>query len=638
MKTKQKLTAALCALALALSLTPPALAADGPARTDNWLKNDYDDYSERSHSWLYANPGGGLTRVEDVPYGDSILIEDYSGSFHLLSGRTLPKELEGFLGFFSGSQYNYLFYGANNRAENDGAEVFRAVKYSKSWERLGQGSVYGANTNSWSGGPLRCAEAGGMLYVHASRTMYKSTSSDGLNHQANILMAFRTSDMTATEQNCTAAYVSHSLNQYILASQGGDLILTNHGDSYPRALVLHRLEGKAGAERLGGGQVTEVQTPEFRGGGSTWTKLGGVAETSSGYVMAFAQRENCEIFNPYDLNLAYISKADFSLRTTTLTHYRADDGGATIPMVVPTGLDGGWLLWNQRKWTKDGNLNNGFSYARYAADGSVGERKTLPDVALSDCQPILYNGKVVWYTTHDSAPVFYTLDASGVTATPAGGSAQAVQPAAQPGTQPGTSGGGQFRDVPANHWASQDIAQCVASGAVAGFGDGTFRPEDTVTIPQFIVMLERVFYPDQLAEAQKKYAGKPWHVPVFQAARSRILHYLETELETHDAVKNGWADFKDAPIDRFTMAMMAANVLQDRTRYISSKDCEPALAAISDYSSSWSIPGQLGVPICLQYGIMTGMPDGTFSGTRTVTRAQACAVLNRLSAAVDNYG
>ena len=617
MKTKQKLTAALCALALALSLTPPALAADGPARTDNWLKNDYDDYSERSHSWLYANPGGGLTRVEDVPYGDSILIEDYSGSFHLLSGRTLPKELEGFLGFFSGSQYNYLFYGANNRAENDSAEVFRAVKYSKSWERLGQGSVYGANTNSWSGGPLRCAEAGGMLYVHASRTMYKSTSSDGLNHQANILMAFRTSDMTATEQNCTAAYVSHSLNQYILASQGGDLILTNHGDSYPRALVLHRLEGKAGAERLGGGQVTEVQTPEFRGGGSTWTKLGGVAETSSGYVMAFAQRENCEIFNPYDLNLAYISKADFSLRTTTLTHYRADDGGATIPMVVPTGLDGGWLLWNQRKWTKDGNLNNGFSYARYAADGSVGERKTLPDVALSDCQPILYNGKVVWYTTHDSAPVFYTLDASGVTATPAGGSAAPGTPS-QPAVPTQPSG---FTDLSAKHWAYEDIKACVDMGIVSGNPDGSFKPEDNVTTPQFLAMMVRIFYKDELAAVTTP-AGEPW--------------YYATNKVAEDTRLSWGLLVEDGPIYRFDMATVIDNylthsgavskisdqkILENYMR-LKARDGElPVNEAISD----WTF-----VARCMAAGIITGKEDGLFHGEQFMTRAEACVVINRL--------
>ena len=35
---------------------------------------------------------------------------------------------------------------------------------------------------------------------------------------------------------------------------------------------------------------------------------------------------------------------------------------------------------------------------------------------LSDCQPIPYRGGVVWYVTDDSAPVFYTLDSSGVTA------------------------------------------------------------------------------------------------------------------------------------------------------------------------------------------------------------------------------
>ena len=45
----------------------------------------------------------------------------------------------------------------------------------------------------------------------------------------------------------------------------------------------------------------------------------------------------------------------------------------------------------------------------------MGEVKTAT-ADLSDCRPIVYNGKVVWYTTNYSSPTFYQLDDSGVTA------------------------------------------------------------------------------------------------------------------------------------------------------------------------------------------------------------------------------
>lgn len=39
---------------------------------------------------------------------------------------------------------------------------------------------------------------------------------------------------------------------------------------------------------------------------------------------------------------------------------------------------------------------------------------------LSRCHPISYNGKVVWYSTYDSTPVFYVLDDSGIKSYPVG--------------------------------------------------------------------------------------------------------------------------------------------------------------------------------------------------------------------------
>ena len=47
----------------------------------------------------------------------------------------------------------------------------------------------------------------------------------------------------------------------------------------------------------------------------------------------------------------------------------------------------------------------------------------------------------------------------------------------------------EYKDVPANHWASGYIAIGTARGIIAGHGDGTFRPEDPVTYEQMIKMI-----------------------------------------------------------------------------------------------------------------------------------------------------
>jgi hypothetical protein len=52
---------------------------------------------------------------------------------------------------------------------------------------------------------------------------------------------------------------------------------------------------------------------------------------------------------------------------------------------------------------------------------------------------------------------------------------------------------GKFKDVPANHWAAKIIDDAVAKGIVAGFSDGTFRPDDIVSSDQLLVMLFNSF-------------------------------------------------------------------------------------------------------------------------------------------------
>ncbi len=42
-------------------------------------------------------------------------------------------------------------------------------------------------------------------------------------------------------------------------------------------------------------------------------------------------------------------------------------------------------------------------------------------------------------------------------------------------------GSGNFTDVPASHWAAGSIDYCVAKGFIAGMGDGTYKPDETLT-------------------------------------------------------------------------------------------------------------------------------------------------------------
>lgn len=359
-------------------------------------------------SYLYENKKGGLTRVE---YTDGkVVIEDYDSNFKYLSGRIIEPELSVWGGFFAGADYNFLIFGQNNSQESDSTEVIRVVKYSKSWQRIGSASLYGANTETpFRAGSLRCDEYGGYLYIRTSHRMYKA--SDGLNHQANLTMAIRQSDMSIVDdfhgvRNVGVGYVSHSFNQFILVDQENRLVALDHGDAYPRAAVLVRYNQSASAGKVSG-QCSNVVIQSFPGAvgqNNTGASLGGLAETSSGYVVAY----NYDSAGGTDSRQEYLAYVGKNSQKSVNTRLSTVPGGT--PVLAPAGLNGGYVLWSEKN---DGSI----CYVSYNADGSTGASKTAAST-LSDCQPIMYQGKATWYVTDNSTPVFYTLNDSGVTAIP----------------------------------------------------------------------------------------------------------------------------------------------------------------------------------------------------------------------------
>ncbi|MDJ0620209.1 MAG: DUF1565 domain-containing protein [Calothrix sp. MO_192.B10] len=52
-----------------------------------------------------------------------------------------------------------------------------------------------------------------------------------------------------------------------------------------------------------------------------------------------------------------------------------------------------------------------------------------------------------------------------------------------------------FKDVPVSHWAKNYIQALSAKGVIAGFPDGTFKPNDRVTRAQFAAIINKAFAP-----------------------------------------------------------------------------------------------------------------------------------------------
>ncbi len=381
----------------------PAVSNNKNAQNYRWSNNYNWNWADTVKSYLYENQVGGLTRVEYI--NGKIVAEDYNNSFKLCASRTIPMELPIWGGFYAGENYNFIIFGQENPSEDDNKEVVRVVKYSKDWKRLGEVGLCGANTiKPFSYGSLRCTEYGDYLYIRTCHEMYQS--SDGLNHQANMTIAVRQSDMVITdsfyevEYNCVG-YASHSFNQFILVDQNRNLVTLDHCDAYPRGILLTRPEtAKAGDDELiGWFEDSQLVTfPGTIGDNYTGASVGGFAETENGYITAFNYDGNSD-GGSRAVYLGYTSKGALESKVTPITEYN----GMLTPVLAPVGLDGGYLMWTDSK--------NKFYYAKYEDGGTIGTVITA-NASLSDCQPILHNGEIVWYVTQKSVPTFYRLEVS----------------------------------------------------------------------------------------------------------------------------------------------------------------------------------------------------------------------------------
>lgn len=452
---------------MVISMLPAAWAAELTPLRSNMIGGTYNgNWAVPIDAYLYQD-GDNLVRVENfkgVKIVDAqgnfikwsayprLVAETYDSSFRLISSVDLEMELDLWGGFYAGEDYNFLIFGQENPSEDDNAEVIRVVKYDKDFNRLGQASLRGANTTiPFDAGSLRCDEYNGYLYVRTSHEMYRSGG--GLNHQANLTFSVRQSDMTITDGYhdvvANKGYVSHSFNQFILVDSQGRLVALDHGDAYPRGACLSLYDNKAGSDTFANGCKTfNLTTWSGRvGENTTGANVTDLAETASGYLAAYSSTGKGSAStigqDPMNIFLSYTSKDDISPSGTTVRQITSWPSGSDLygsqPVLVPTGPEGGYILWQlAEKWDNGYYYNQeSIQYAAYSADGTVSDIKTADGVWLSRCHPISYNGKVVWYSTHDSTPVFYVLDESGVQSYPVGeGGGQQPDPDPTPTPDP----------------------------------------------------------------------------------------------------------------------------------------------------------------------------------------------------------
>ena len=650
-----RLLSCLCVLAMAISMLPAAWAAEPTPLKSTIAGGTYNgNWAVPIDAYLYQD-GDNLVRVENfkgVKIVDAqgnfmkwsayprLVAETYDSNFQLISSVDLDMELDLWGGFYAGEDYNFVIFGQENPSEDDNAEVIRVVKYDKDWNRLGQASLRGANTTiPFDAGSLRCDEYNGYLYVRTSHEMYQS--GDGLNHQANLTFSVRESDMTITDGYhdvvANKGYVSHSFNQFILVDSQGRLVALDHGDAYPRGACLSIYDNKAGSDTFANGCKTfNLTTWSGRvGENTTGANVTDLAETSSGYLVAYSSTGKGSAStigqDPMNIFLSYTSKDDISSNGTTvrqLTSWPSDsDLYGSQPVLVPTGPDGGYILWQlAEKWDNGYYYNKeSIQYATYSADGTVSNIKTADGVQMSRCHPISYNGKVVWYSTHDSTPVFYVLDESGVPSYPVGeGGGQQPDPDPDPNPYPdpdptpdpgdGENGDFSFSDVPANQWYAEDVGKAAQAGLMKGTGGDKFSPNGTLTVAEVVTLTARL-YADRQGESVPASDGA-WYQGAYNYCVDQGL-FTTSEVPLSTVLNKA---------TRFQMVNLLDRAVPQEEKQVINVVFNGEVPDVQETDPYGPV-----VYLWYRAGIVEGDNNGSFHGNTNISRAETAAILCRLA-------
>ena len=379
---------------------------------------DYVQWSDTVKSYLTVCDNGNYMRVQSGAIEGKLLVEYYSSDFEPLSTKLIDNELPVFGAFYDSGNNYYVLSGQENPKQNDSLEVFRITKYDKNWNKIKSCGLYGANTTvPFDAGSARMTHSGDHLLVRTCHEMYKS--SDGNNHQSNVTIEVDMPSMTITDSytgimNVDYGYVSHSFNQFI-KTDGNHIVALDHGDAHPRSAVLVKYNSDFTTGKFFPSYFDKVSNidvvtyPEYTSGHYNYTgaAIGGFDVSSSSYIVA-QSTVDLDYINTSETRNVYVSAVSKDLSTNKLnkiTSYAEGTDSASAPQLVKINNNSFLLLWARDTKVSCVKLN---------ADGTVNGSIHTFEGSLSDCQPVIKNGRAVWYVYDKNNVTFNSLNLSNL--------------------------------------------------------------------------------------------------------------------------------------------------------------------------------------------------------------------------------
>ena len=173
-----------------------------------------------------------------------------------------------------------------------------------------------------------------------------------------------------------------------------------------------------------------------------------------------------------------------------------------------------------------------------------------------------------------------------------------------------TALGANFNDVSSNTWYSDGVAYCSQRGLIAGYSDGSFRPNNSITRAELaVICCAGLNLSREASNHFKDVNSKEWYAPyVLKCVQAGII--------------SGYSDDSFGPNDRVTReqaAVIATNV------YGLSKSSGNTSFADNSRISSWAMSS---VKAMTSAGLAAGRENNRFCPKDNVTRAEVAVVIN----------
>jgi len=408
---KKRILSLLLALTALLCILPASAAEESAVSTnaadlvlkDNANKN-YVMGNGMGHtpneSFLCANEDGGVTLVQYVGNraDPKFAVAEFDADLAFRNVRYLPldSELLRWGGFCTGGEHYYVAYSIFSRSSSARLVV---EKYDRDWKLVQAVEHALSNTKTAIDSDFDMVAANGKLFITMNRYM-----SGG--HQANgrLELSAATLDILFSQLGTADfdGYCSHSYVPEIVVS-GENIYAFDRCDAIPGEAIF--------MSSFSGSLANGIRMIAISGTGQNdWGNLGNAIPGPNGTVLTAynyapntginSEPDNCKVSVFYSGGIGRVEVTGSS--------------GSGTPLLAAASDTTGFVLWNPDLYTAGDNglRKDDLFYASYTIDGSritVWVAQKAGGHYLSDCEPIAFDGGILWFTVEDGELVFHQL-------------------------------------------------------------------------------------------------------------------------------------------------------------------------------------------------------------------------------------